>query len=114
MCLCYNKNGEKMKIQGKTKVLEAIECRSFLSRFKGNMGKKKIDSVLIFPRCNSIHTFFMRTNIDVVMLSKEKKVLYLFPSLSPWHILLPKKGAVTTLEFPEKENPYQLGDIVKY
>ena len=71
MNLCYNKIGEKMKIRGKTKVLEVILCNHFWDRFKGNMGKKNIQNVLVFPKCNAIHTFFMKENIDVILTDKD-------------------------------------------
>lgn len=103
-----------MKIQGKTKNFEIVNCNNFKKRFLGNMGKQKIEEVLLFPNCNSIHTFFMRTKIDVVMLSKENIVLFIYPSLSKWKIIFPKKKVYSTLEFPMGENIYQIGDKVEY
>ncbi len=114
MNLCYNKIGEKMKIRGKTKVLEVILCNHFWDRFKGNMGKKNIQNVLVFPKCNAIHTFFMKEAIDVVMISCENQVLYIRNNMPPYHILLPKRKVKTTLEFPKGENPYSLGDFLSY
>ena len=35
-------------------------CNSFKSRFFGLMGKVNIKDIYIFPKCNSIHTFFMK------------------------------------------------------
>ena len=45
--------------------IELTECNSFWSRFRGFMLVKNIDRALLFRNCNSIHTFFMRDNIDV-------------------------------------------------
>lgn len=103
-----------MKIKGKTKEFEIITCNHFKSRFLGNMGKKRIENVLLFPRCNSIHTFFMREAIDVVMIDSKNTVLYCYSNLKPWKILWPKKGVSSTLEFPKGENIYQINDILTY
>lgn len=113
MYLCYNKQGDKMKIQGKTNVFEIIICKSFKRRLIGNMGRKKIDTVLLFPHCNAIHTFFMKQKIDVVMIDQNNKVLYCYPHVSPYRILLPKKGVFQVLEFPADENPYRAGDVIE-
>ncbi len=114
MNLCYNEFGDSMKLEGKTKKWEVIPCHKFWLRLKGNMGKKEIASILLFPRCNSIHTFFMRSKIDVVMLDKENQVLYVSNYLPPYQILFPKKNVYATLEFPPGENIYQKGDFISY
>lgn len=103
-----------MKIKGKSKDWDILPCTNFFNRLKGNMGKKKIDTVLLFPKCNSIHTFFMKANIDVVMIDKENNVLYCYNNLSKWKIILPKRKVFATLEFPSGENIYQINDKVEY
>lgn len=103
-----------MKIKGKTKDWEVIYCKNFLSRLKGNMGKKEIDNVLQFPKCNSIHTFFMRSAIDVVMISESGIVLHCFPKVSKWRIIWPRKNVYAILEFPPGENQYHIGDQIEY
>ena len=54
-----------------------VEAISFKDRFIGLMGKKNINYCLVFPKCNSIHTFFMKEEIDVVMTDKNLKVVYI-------------------------------------
>lgn len=44
-----------------------MNVKLFLCRLKGFMFTKNIDKALLFDRCNSIHTFFMKENIDVIM-----------------------------------------------
>ena len=53
------------------------ECKSFFSRLKGFMFTKNIDKALLFDRCNSIHTFFMKENIDVIMCDKDNNIFVL-------------------------------------
>ncbi len=73
---------------------------TFFSRFLGLMGRASLptDEAILFPRCNSIHTFFMRFPIDVVFLSAEGDVVAAVRSLSPWRMVLPKKRVKHTLE----------------
>lgn len=79
--------------------MEIKYCTNFIDRFKGLMFKKEI-TPLCFPRCNSIHTFFMLKPIDVIMTDKNKKILYIYKNLKPWKVILPKKNAYYTYEFP--------------
>ena len=49
--------------------------------------------------CQSIHMFFMKFSIDVIFLSKEKKVLKIRHDLGKWRIAL-SLGARSVLELP--------------
>jgi hypothetical protein len=80
--------------------LNVKKCKTFYTRLMGLMFKKSFDYGLLFPKCNSIHTFFMKTNIDVIMTDIEGNVLYTFHNLKPYKIILPKKGVYYTFEFP--------------
>ena len=61
-------------------------------------GAEKIKDIYMFPRCSSIHTFFMKQNIDICILDKNYKIVYLRKSLEKGKILI-KKGYYT-LEMP--------------
>ena len=41
-------------------------ANSFIKRLFGLMGKTEFDYGLLFKKTNSIHTFFMKENIDVI------------------------------------------------
>lgn len=58
-----------------------VIANSFYKRLKGLMGKKNIDYGILFPKCNSIHTFFMKENIDVVGLDENNEVIYKYENL---------------------------------
>ena len=64
------------------------------------MFKKKIDYSLLFDKCNSIHTFFMKENIDVIMCDKEDNILYYYNDLKKNKIILPKKNVYKVYETP--------------
>ena len=70
-----------MKLLYNNKDIDLYECKSFFSRLKGFMFTRNIDKALLFDKCNSIHTFFMKTNIDVIMCDKNYKVLYFYKNL---------------------------------
>lgn len=89
-----------MKLVWQEKEITLLECKSFFSRFRGFMFKKKIDQALMFDHCNSIHTFFMRTAIDVLLCDKNNKVLYCYKNLGRNKVILPKKGVKIVYELP--------------
>ena len=89
-----------MNLVYKDKVIELTECISFYSRLKGFMFEKEINKALLFNKCNSIHTFFMKTNIDVIFCNKDNKILYYYNNLSPNKIILPKKNVTKVFELP--------------
>ena len=61
------------------------------------MFTKDFDYILKI-KCNSIHTFFMKTNIDVILTDKNDKILYIYRNVKPWRIILPKKNVTYTYE----------------
>lgn len=75
------------------------EADTFFKKLIGLMLKKNIKYCLRF-KCNGIHTFFMRENIDVILTDKDNKVLYTYISLKKNRIILPKKNVYYTYEFP--------------
>ena len=72
----------------------------FIERFLGLMGRKNVteDEGLCFPKCNSIHTFFMRIPIDVVLLDKKGAVVEIVAAMAPWRMLLPRLKVAHVLE----------------
>lgn len=80
--------------------IKVYEAKTFKQRFFGLMFKKNINYCLLFKKCNSIHTFFMKEKIDIVMTDKNNKVLYIKKNMKKNRIILPKKGVYNTYEFP--------------
>lgn len=80
--------------------IKVYEAKTFKQRLFGLMFKKNIDYCLLFKNCNSIHTFFMKEPIDVVMTDKNNKVLYIKKNMKKNRIILPKKRVYNTYEFP--------------
>ncbi|MBQ7105818.1 MAG: DUF192 domain-containing protein [Bacilli bacterium] len=80
--------------------IKIYEAKTFKQRLFGLMFKKNIDYCLLFKKCNSIHTFFMKEKIDVVMTDKNNKIIYIKKNMKKNRIILPKKNVYYTYEFP--------------
>lgn len=100
----------KLKLIHNNKEINLKECKSFYSRFKGFMGKKNINESLLFGHCNSIHTFFMCENIDVIMCNNDNIILYYYKNLGKNKIILPKKGVKKVYETPANYFKIQIKD----
>ena len=75
------------------------------------MFTKKIDHALLFSKCNSIHTFFMKANIDVIMTDKSNKVIAIYKNVGKNKIISNKK-AYNTLELPVNMYKIKLDDFI--
>ena len=89
-----------MKLRYMNKEISLIECKSFFTRFMGFMFKKNISTALLFENCNSIHTFFMKENIDVIMCDKDNTILFFYKDLPKNNIIWPKKRVRKVFETP--------------
>jgi len=98
--MCYSIIGGYMYVLIDKKKYDLIDCVSFYDRFKGLMFTRDFDYCVRFGKCNSIHTFFMSTNIDVVMTDIDNNVLFVFKNVSPWRVILPKKDVYNVYELP--------------
>lgn len=102
-----------MKLIYGDKEIKIVECKSFLSRLKGFMFKRKIEYALLFNKCNSIHTFFMKSNIDVIMCDKDNMVLCYYKDLGRNKIILPKKNVCKVIELPVNYFDIKLNTKIK-
>lgn len=57
------------------KELKIRNANTFLKRLIGLLGEKEILSGMFFPHTNSVHTFFMKTNIDILALDENNEVI---------------------------------------
>lgn len=90
-----------MTLKYKDKTIKINECVSFIDRLRGFMFyKRPITYGLLFKKCNSIHTFFMKQNIQVIMTDKDNKILYYYNNLERNKIVLPKKNVYHVYELP--------------
>ena len=102
-----------MLLEYNNKKIKIVNCVSFFSRLKGFMFKKEINNALLFNKCNSIHTFFMKCNIDVIMCNKDNKILYYYNNLGKNKVILPKKGVYKTIELPVNYFDIEIGKYIR-
>ena len=72
---------------------------TFWRRLVGFMLRRVPDGTgLLFPQCNSIHTFLLLDPLDVLFLSESGVVVEAVEGLKPWRLVPPVRGATHTLE----------------
>ncbi len=97
-------------------VVQNVEvAKTFWARGKGLLGRKGLlpEQGLWIHRCNSIHTFFMKFNIDCIFVDKFLKVKAVYSGVQPGRIILPVWGASSVFELAEgviEKKQIQKGD----
>ncbi len=89
-----------MKIIIDKNEFEIKNCIRFKDRFLGLMFKKNINEYLLFENCNSIHTFFMFDEIDVLFLDDKNNIIKKINNLKPWRICI-CKNSKKVIELPK-------------
>lgn len=82
------------------RVLEGVVVAdTFTKRLMGYMFRKTPHcTALLIKPCNSIHTFFMKFDIDVLFLDESMRVVEKKISLPKRKMIMPVKDAVMVLE----------------
>ncbi len=91
-----------MKLKIGKKSYDIVVANSFPKRLKGLIGKTNIDFGMLFPKCNGIHTYMMKENIDIVGLDENNEVIYKYQNLEPNRIVRIKnpQNKTSILELP--------------
>lgn len=80
-------------------IYDVLIADSFIKRLFGYMFRKTPhhNAILLNP-CNSIHTFFMKFNIDVLFLDEHMQVIKKIENLRPGQVVTKVIGARAVLE----------------
>lgn len=97
-----------MKVIVDNNEIELVYANTFLKKLKGFMFQKNIKNCLRI-KTNSIHTFFMKKPIDIIMTDQQNNVLYIFKNVKKNKIII-KPKVYYTYEFP---NNFIKNDIKK-
>lgn len=96
---------------------EIIVANTFYKRLTGLIGKTNIDFGMLFPKCNSIHTYFMKENIDIIGLDENNEVIYKYENLSKNRVIKInydiKKTSILELPTHASEN-IKIGTILLF
>ncbi|MDD3922019.1 MAG: DUF192 domain-containing protein [Endomicrobiaceae bacterium] len=90
-------------------------AETFYERLKGLMFTPNDRQYgLLIKNCNSIHTCFMRYNINIVCLDKNFKVIKILNNLKSFKFIFPQKDIVHILEIPSNQvYNINIGDSIK-
>ncbi len=88
-----------------------------VARTLGLIGRAHVgdDEGMLFDRCSSIHTFFMRVPIDVVFLDADDRVVRAVPNVPPWRPFVGCLGAARVVELAAgsiERRGIRAGDVV--
>ena len=95
--------------------MKIVVANNFKDKLIGLMFKRNINYSLLINNCKSIHTFFMKENIDVLLLDKNNKILDIKRNIPPNKILIFKtKKRTNILEMPNNSSiKYKINDNIK-
>lgn len=83
--------------------IKIFKADNFFKKLLGIMFKmNKLEYGILFKNIHSIHTFFCFQKIDVIMMNKDFKVLYIFNELGKNKIIKKNSNVFYTLELPER------------
>ena len=87
--ICYN---TRMEYTAEVNVLgvRAKVADTFARRARGLIGRPPPGpgEGLLIPRCNAIHTLFMKYPIDATFLDREDRVVKVVRGIRPWRLLV--------------------------
>lgn len=85
-----------MKLVLNNKIISVIEYKSFFKKAKGLMFKKELINYGIrLNNCGSIHTFFMKQDIDVCITDKNNRIIYLEQRVKNNRVISKRNGYYT-------------------
>lgn len=108
---------KSLKININDKDIKIILANTFFKKLKGLMFLKEINFGMLFPQTNSIHTFFMKDNIDVIGLNEDNIVILKKENMAKRKILIIKNKAKKTsiLELPKNTSSHiKIGDKLTF
>jgi uncharacterized protein len=88
---------------GAALAIRVERASTLFGRMRGLLGRRELpegEALLIEP-CASIHTLFMRFQIDAVFLSRELRVVRAISGLRPWRATRFHRRAAMAVELPE-------------
>lgn len=93
-----------------------IYCTNALSQATGLMFRKRQNLVMEFsrPRKISLHMWFVRFPIDVLILDEKKKVIEIKRNFQPWTLWNSSYKGKYIVELGHSSAPVELGDVLEF
>ncbi len=101
-----------MYLKIKKKKIKIYELTNFWDRLKGlKFVLEPIDYGLKFPKKKFTTTIFLCQKIDIILTTKDEKIVYLYENMSPEKYIFPKKEVYNTYFLPQKTAcNFKIGD----
>ena len=82
--------------------MKIITAKTYMQKLTGLMGKKNINYGIFFPGVSSIHTFFMKENIDVIGFDNHGIIIFKAVNVEKNKVIVIKEQLKNTniLEMP--------------
>ena len=90
---------------------------SWQQKVKGLMFRPKIDFGLLIPNCISVHTYFLKENIDLIFLNENCVVEYIYQNIPPKKIVMIDEdiNKTSVLELPKNASlNMRIGDVLTF
>ena len=97
--------------------IKVYNANTFLKRLVGLLGEKEITHGMLFPHTNSVHTFFMKANIDILALDENNEVILKCEDVAKSRIIAVKNKSKKTsiLELPSNTSKtIKIGDKLTF
>ncbi len=96
-------NGQLVNISKDITLADRVEiARTWLTRLKGLLGRDRLPEghCLVITPCRSVHTHFMKFNIDVLFVDSSGRIVYLVENMPPFRITPSISQAGFVVELP--------------
>jgi hypothetical protein len=106
-----------MELVLENKTIPIVDAKSFNKRLKGLIGYKNINFGMLFFKCNSIHTYFMQEEIDVIGLNENNEIIFIERNVKKNKIIIIHRNIKNTsiLELPKNTSTsLSIGDTIKF
>ncbi|MFD1735252.1 DUF192 domain-containing protein [Bacillus salitolerans] len=95
------------------------QANTFFTRLKGLMFSSELPSgcALHIMPCQSVHTYFMNYNIDVLFMDDNQKVVGIVESMQPRKVTKVYRKAKSVIELPEgtvASTGLKVGDVLSF
>ena len=90
---------------------------SWKQKTQGLMFKKNIREGLLIPNCISVHTYFMKDNIDILFLNEKLAIEYIYQNIPKNKIIAVNEviNKTSVLELPKNTSKsLRIGDVLTF
>ncbi|MEL0656881.1 DUF192 domain-containing protein [Pseudoalteromonas issachenkonii] len=92
-------------------------ANTWFLRLRGLLGRNlKVNEGMLIEPCNSVHTMWMKYDLDIIYINKNNEIVKIIKKLKPWKLSV-CTAAFKTLELPADTVDYiglKVGDFLEF